>query len=76
MIKKESVDLNLKELKDYTNRKLPAGDSASFGYDDGAFGMEIYDGDVMLMHIPLDGLSQEQAIKRIDNNLRGFEYAQ
>lgn len=74
MKKTEAIDLNLNELKAYTNRKLPAGDSAAFGYDDGTFGMEIYDGDVMVMHIPLDGLNQEQAIERIDKNLKGFAY--
>ncbi len=75
MKKIEAIDLNLNELKDYTNRKLPAGDSAAYGYDNGAFGMEIYDGDVMIMHIPLDGLDQKQAIERINKNLKGFVYA-
>lgn len=72
--KQESIELDLKALKAYANKALPAGDSAAFSMDsNGLLMMEIYDGDVMVMTFPMDVPTDEDAKARIDAKLKGFE---
>lgn len=72
--KNESIELDLKALKAYANKALPAGDSAAFSMDsNGLLMMEIYDGDVMVMTFPMDVSTDEDAKARIDSKLKGFE---
>ena len=72
--KTESIELDLKALKAYANKALPAGYSTAFSMDsNGLLMMEIYDGDVMVMTFPMDVSTDEDAKARIDAKLNGFE---
>lgn len=70
--KNESLNLDIPELKAETNRRLPAGYSAACMLSDGGVAMEIYDGDVMIISIPLGGLDQTEALDKIENEIKGL----
>ena len=59
-------------LKQYANRSLSAGYSAAVSADEDGMSLDIYDGDVMIKSIPVEGMSQGEAEKKIDAELEGF----
>ena len=59
----EAAELDAQALKQYTNRNLPAGYSAAVSADDKGVTIDVYDSDVMVLSIPVGGLSQGAAEK-------------
>ena len=70
--KNEANELDAQALKQYTNRNLPAGYSAAVSADDNGVAIDVYDSDVMVMSIPVGGLSQDAAEKTVDKALEEF----
>ena len=70
--KNEASELDAQELKQYTNRNLPAGYSAAVSADDKGVAIDVYDSDVMVLSIPVGGLSQDAAEKTVDKALEEF----
>lgn len=68
----EASELDMQELKQYANRILPAGCSAAISADDRGLTLDVYDSDVVVLTIPVGGLSQGEAKKKIDTELEGF----
>ena len=65
----EALNLDISELKTETNRRLPAGYSAACMLSDDGVAMEIYDGDVMIMSIPIGGMEQKDALDKIEKEI-------
>lgn len=65
----EALNLDISELKAETNRRLPAGYSAAGMLSDDGVAMEIYDGDVMIMSIPIGGMEQKDALDKIEKEI-------
>lgn len=70
--KNEKNVLDAYALKQYANRSLSAGYSAAVSADEDGMSIDIYDGDVMIKSISVEGLSQGEAEKAIDAELEGF----
>lgn len=70
--KTEASELDVQALKQYANRSLSAGYSAAVSADEDGMSLDIYDGDVMIKSISVEGLSQGEAEKTIDAELEGF----
>ena len=70
--KNEASKLDAQALKQYTNRNLPAGYSAAVSADDKGVTIDVYDSDVMVLSIPVGGLSQGAAEKAVDKALEEF----
>lgn len=70
--KNETNVLDAYELKQYVNRRLPIGYAASVSVDDNGTIIDIYDVDVLVKSISVDGLSQDAAEKKIDRELEDF----
>lgn len=68
--KNEAINLDIPVLKSETNRRLPAGYSAACMLSDGGIEMDIFDGDVMIISIPLGGLDQTEALDKIENEIK------
>lgn len=68
----EAFELDIQALKQYANRILPAGYSVAVSADDSGLTLDVYDSDVMVLSIPVGGLSQGEAKKKIDTELEGF----
>lgn len=70
--KTEASELDVQALKQYANSILPAGCSTAISADDKGLALDVYDSDVMVLSIPVGGLSQGEAKKKIDTELEGF----
>lgn len=64
-INEQQPSLDVVELKKTINRQLPPGYSVAVSADDRGLLMEVYDGDVLIMSIPIGGLTQEDAENKI-----------
>lgn len=62
---KSAYNLDLPELKANVNRRLPAGYSVAVSADSRGLVMEVYDGDVLIMSVPISGLSQKDAEDKV-----------
>ena len=67
--KNEALNLDIQELKSETNRRLPAGYSAACMFSEDGVAMEIYDGDVMIISIPIGGMEQKDALDKIEKEI-------
>lgn len=67
--KNEALNLDIQELKSETNRRLPAGYSAACMLSEDGVTMEIYDGDVMIISIPIGGMDQKEALDKIEKEI-------
>ena len=70
--KNEAINLDIPVLKSETNRRLPAGYSAACMLSDGGIEMDIFDGDVLIIAIPLNGLNQTDAFNKIEHEIEGL----
>lgn len=70
--KNEAAELDVQALKQYVNRNLPAGYSAAVSADDKGVIIDVYDSDVMVLSIPVGGLTQDAAEKTVDKALEEF----
>lgn len=67
--KNEALNLDIQNLKSETNRRLPAGYSATCMLSEDGVAMEIYDGDVMIISIPIGGMDQKEALDKIEKEI-------